>query len=373
MRLSLVAFFALAGCASPHDALPLGARSADCGACHVAQAEDFARSAHARSDRSPVLEALLPRVRSAWGDAAGERCERCHAPSHARRLGDAAAERSVTCVSCHAAVGNRGERDGLLAVDLRAPIGGPFGDTEPSVAHATRAAPLLRDASLCGTCHEVTGPSLFVEETLTEHRAASPEPGDPSCVGCHLPAVEDGPIALEADVARPRRSHAFVGIDPPWGVGPEERDRAAEDAAALLRRALTLDAARLGGRLEVRVANGGARHAVPTGVAFFRDVWVDVERAEDAFPLRARVITLGDQPLREGSPVALVTDADGVERRRLAFGEVRAVDVEVPDGVELDVVLRARAFRVEVIEALGLQARADEVPLLEIARLRVQP
>jgi hypothetical protein len=112
---------------------------------------------------------------------------------------------------------------------------------------------------------------------------------------------------------------------------------------------------------------------VPTGVAFFRDVWVDVERAEDAFPLRARVITLGDQPLREGSPVALVTDADGVERRRLAFGEVRAVDVEVPDGVELDVVLRARAFRVEVIEALGLQARADEVPLLEIARLRVQP
>lgn len=43
---------------------------------------------------------------------------------------------------------------------------------------------LLRSASLCGTCHEVTGPGVFQEPTTTEFRAASQD--DAACASCHF-------------------------------------------------------------------------------------------------------------------------------------------------------------------------------------------
>lgn len=367
----------LSACARAEGALPLGASASDCASCHAEQAEAFASSPHARSDRSPVLEALRARVATAWGDRAAGQCDRCHAPAHvpaAMALGEP--DPGVTCVSCHAAIGNRGERDGLLLVDPSAPTGGPFADPEPTGAHASRQSTLLASASLCGTCHEVTGPSLFVEETLTEHRAASPLPDDPSCAGCHMPRREEGPIATGASRDRARRDHGFVGLDPPWGQGPEAIARATEASARLVGEALALAIVRDETGLVVSVSNVGARHAVPTGVAFLRDVWIDVEieRASGKQDLLARVIELGDRPMRGQVPVALPTDADRIEHRRLDFGQTRCVTLEVGgDVVRARARLRARAFRQDVLEALALGPRSDEVPVLEAAYVDWSP
>jgi hypothetical protein len=155
------------------------------------------------------------------------------------------------------------------------------------------------------------------------------------------------------------------------GARPSQSAHAAEEATALLQNALSLDATREGTALVVRVTNVGARHAVPTGVAFLRDVWIDViVHAHDGTTRTiARVTSLGDQPLRGGEPVALITDADSVERHRLDYGQTREASVAVADAVEIEVVLRARAFREEVLVALDLVARADEVPTLDVARL----
>jgi hypothetical protein len=372
MRLfAMLSLLALGACARAEGPLPLGARATDCASCHADQAESFATSAHARSERSPVLEAMIPEARAAWGEAAADRCVRCHAPSHAQLLGDVDAEASVTCLTCHAAVGNRGERDGLLVVDPSAPIGGPHGDGEPTPAHASRASALLGSSSLCGTCHEVTGPDVFVEETLSEHRVASPDPNDPTCVTCHLPRLDDGPIALDARTSRTRRDHGFVGLDPPWGANDEVRARSAAEATALLASALSLEVVREGSAIEVRLTNVGARHAVPTGVAFLRDVWIDVEI--ESHETLARVIELGDQPTREGRAVPLITDADDVIERRLPYGETRTRRLVLPPGAQATVRLRARAFREDVLVALDLQHLAGEVPTLDITSVEVRP
>ena len=68
-----------------------------------------------------------------------------------------------------------------------------------------------------------------------------------------------------------------------------------------------------------------------------------------------------------------MTDADALVERSLAFGQQTAVELAIPAGARVVAVLRARAVRQDVLDALGLAARQDEVPTLEIARAPLGP
>lgn len=351
--LALLALLVLAGCArSTGNGLPSNAE-ATCASCHADHAAAFESSPHARAARSPVFEAMLPRVEASWGSAARARCVSCHQPEH----GDDAA---ITCVSCHAAVGNLGTRDGRLVLDVDAPIMGPF--TGANAPHATRTSGLLGSSQLCATCHEVTGPDLFVEHTGTEHASAMAATGAPECAGCHVPAIEDGPVAY-GGATRARHDHRFVGLDPLWDGSAEERAAATEASRALLDAALELRVTASAVELE----NVGAGHAVPTGVAFLRDVWVDLEitRVDGTRETLARVLALGDRPMRGTTPVALPTDADHVEAHRLQPFEVARFALPV-GVVHVEARVRARAIREDALEALALEP--SEVPVLEVAQ-----
>jgi hypothetical protein len=319
----------LAACTA--DALPLGATSADCGVCHADHYAEWARSGHGQSTSGPVFQALLPHVEDAWGTHARQTCEGCHAPGYA-------GEEAIGCVACHAAVGNHAERDGQLAVDLDEPLSGPLGGVVTE-AHVSTQRSLLTSPVLCGTCHEVTGPELLVESTLSEFRAS----GEEGCLECHAPTT----TRAWTDASEPRdtRAHTFVGFDPPWDdvADPD----AAEATRQLLARALELRIDTLpDGRREVVVTNVDAGHRVPTGVSFVRDIWVDVT----VDGVEARVLTISDQPMFEGEPTALLTDADDVKVGSLGPGEeLRAA---IPVGATA--MLKARAVRGDVLDALGL-------------------
>lgn len=354
---------ALAGCAASGDALPLGSRAEDCATCHVAQYSEWSESRHAASATSPLFEALLPRVAEAWGPVARDRCVSCHAPGHG---GDEA----IGCVSCHAAVGNRGEQNAALVVDLDAPLVGPFSDADPTAAHGTTTRTLLRSAVLCGTCHEVRGPGLLDEPTLSEHRGSPQAESGTSCVDCHMRALDAEPVALGATRARPRREHRFVGVDPAWGGSAEDAARAEVDARELLASALTISIRRVdAAHAEVLLQNVGAGHDLPTGAAFLRDIWVDVDVIDArgrAFEL-PRVIELGTRMLRDDHEVALVTDADRLEPRGIAPGASRAAVLEIPADatlpVRVEAAVRARAVRADTLQALSLPS----LPVLEVA------
>lgn len=316
--------------------LPHGADAASCGTCHTSEHAAWSRSRHAQSLGSPVFNALLPRVEASWGRAAKERCVSCHSPGHG-------GDDTIGCVSCHGAVGNRGEANGALVVDLDAPLAS-MTRVVSNDAHTVRPRRLLGSAALCGTCHEVHGPGLFNEHTLTELRAS---PGEDSCITCH-----------EA------KSHRFAGVDPAWGGSVTERAEADEQARALWAKSLELELRATPGGVEVVLRNPG-RHAVPTGVAMLRDVRVDLE-VRGALRLDLpRVIDLRARVLRGEEVVPLVTDASRIEEGALLAGASRTFTWSPPAGahgpLELRAVVRARAVRDEVLRALALEERAAEV------------
>jgi hypothetical protein len=268
-------------------------------------------------------------------------------------------------VSCHAAVGNTAEHGGRLLVDLDRPVAGPTGATAPGSPHASRRGDFLTSPSLCGTCHEVVGPGLFDEPTLAEYRASGLPAIGATCVSCHMPDVE-------TPTGPPRRSHRLAGVDPPWGASPRAAAEAAERTRALLADALALWIEPHAGGATVIVENAGAGHAVPTGVSFLRDVWID-GRAVDANGVEThhrRALSLGAQLLHEDREVALITDADRVEPRGLALGEHASVEIALPAGaarpVLVEATLRARAIREDVLTALELTDRSPEIPELVV-------
>ncbi|MCB9593242.1 MAG: hypothetical protein H6719_10970 [Sandaracinaceae bacterium] len=354
----------LVGCAPPADEpLPLGSDAASCGSCHEDHFDQWEGSPHANASRSPILAALLPEVEAEWGALARDTCEGCHAPAH--DPGDD----GIGCVSCHAATGNHEERDGALVVDPSAGIAGPFADAAPSPAHRTRSGAFLASPSLCGTCHELTGPNLVNEPTLTEYRASPAAAEGRTCASCHLPA--DGERLLSSDASAPRatRSHRFVGFDPPWGAPEDVAAAAAERTRRLLAEALELRVERAEGGVTVTVANVGAGHSVPTGATFLRELWVDVEL--DGAVIAERVLELGDQPMHGERPVALLTQADHVTGGSLEAGGSRSVFVPAEGPVE--VVLRGRAIRGAVLDALDLRALEPQIPTHEVHRVSGAP
>ena len=371
MRVSLhVSWFCvvllLTGCRGPlSEALPYGADNETCASCHVSQGESFARSAHGQSAESPVFRGLLPHVEEAWGDEGRRQCVGCHSPSHLPVEARAEAHPGIACVSCHAAIGNRGTRDGRLVIDLNAPLDGPFGDGQ-SPAHRSQSRGFVSDAQLCLTCHELTGPELFVESSAAEYARAVERVNAPRCVECHMPALEPGPIALGSETLRPRRSHAFVGPTPPVQTDGESL---AEYAASLRTlfgdERVLLELTREDDVLLARLTNARLGHDLPTGSAFLRSLRVDVSFDHGA-EVRG-VIELGDVPMRDGAPRALPTDADRIEHVRIAPGESREARISIPEGAHLArAALSLRAYRETVLDALGDALSEEERERLSV-------
>lgn len=357
MRCLLIAVVLAAACAEPaDDPLPLGRDAQSCGSCHEDHYDEWAGSPHAASATSPVFEAMLPEVEREWGGFARDTCEGCHSPGH----GD---DEAIGCLSCHAATGNHAERDGMIALDAARPLAGPLDDAEPTVAHGSRPSGFLATPSLCGTCHEITGPELVDEPTLTEYRASPQAAEGRTCADCHLPEEDPRALSNDTDRVRPASSHRFVGFDPPWGASPEEAEVAAERTRTMLAEALELRVERGDGWVEVVVENAGAGHGVPTGATFLRDLWVDVEVDGER---HERVIVLGDQPMAGDTPVPLLTRADHVEPGSLPAGEERRVRFDTDGLVTAE--LFGRAIRPEVLEAIGRADLEAQVPTHAIHR-----
>ena len=365
--LSLAFVFCSAACGEDLGASSAGALAGQCESCHPEHAEAHRASRHAKSASSDVFVALRARGRSSLGESTVRLCDQCHRP---------AGEDHLQCVTCHAAVGNRGTKNGEMIWALDGPVRGPYDNVDERAPHTVTKGDFLASADLCGTCHDVDGPGGFKESPF-EHWLSSPAARDDvTCASCHFsPSAGDpnapreiGPLAdFPGLEPRPLSSHHPIGLDD----ADDRAQRLVENGAAVR-------VVGVGNTVTVEVENSARGHPLPTGGTFLRELWLSVEIADASGVVfrsgfvdgEGRVVSddrdvrwlstrLFDRGEETADPYEATQQIDHSippeQRRRFVF--------EPPAGtqaVSVRACLRYRRYRRDLVELLALD-RSDPI------------
>lgn len=278
------------------------------------------------ASKDPVFRAALA-VANQDIPGVGDFCLRCHAPrgflSGRTKPADGSALEpddlhGVSCATCHRLVDPRtpeagwltktvppGLGNGMMVFDPAYVMRGPYGD-DPKLRmrpHQARQSPFVMSGHLCGTCHDVSNPTLaedvkaqpphtygHIERTYSEWLLSdfAQQGRAGSCQACHYPAVAGGgyPSRFRENPKRePFAEHGAPGgstwvqeaIWRLWDGRDMDRaalDRGQEKARRLLRSAAKLDVSfPQAGRARVRITNL-AGHKLPTGYPEGRRMWL---------------------------------------------------------------------------------------------------
>ncbi len=162
-------------------------------------------------------------------------------------------------------------------------------NADPQVHAQSYSQPFYKDPQLCKTCHNEFAPgtgALIVDTYGEWERSEFNNPEDPAqhrdCIDCHMHGdiqrIGEG-IPGQSSMRGKEKdnvvTHQFTGANHHL-VGLRNQQQA-DMSIALLKSSATLDV-QMNERKElvVRVNNVGAGHALPTGVADFRQFWLDV-------------------------------------------------------------------------------------------------
>lgn len=310
--------------------------SAKCKSCHSKIFEQWSNSNHKHMAGSNpyymVMETLAGEVE---GQEFRKWCMSCHNPSalalghpkttHAmdgnfvsnehfekgaktllgdfEEHGNFRVEEGVSCITCHqitdaSSKGNASfklslEQQKYAFEDSDSDLGRWFSEklinANPDVHKKSYSKEFYKESRYCASCHDEFHPQngIKIVSTFKEwEKSPFNNPNDKSkhknCVDCHMTYLEDGKFAplkgvstdggvLKDDV----KVHYFAGSNH-FLVGL--RDKAHEEQTLqLLRTSAKLDMDVKEGILEVGVKNVGAGHHLPTGVADFRELWLEVE------------------------------------------------------------------------------------------------
>ncbi len=271
-----------------------------CGACHTEIYRQWRSSMMSQAWDEPIYRALLRRASEATGGRVDNFCTGCHTPiglttgQITSKLNRSSIEDStknhplpgVDCETCHNISARTGLDNGAYVLSPRA-NGKPtkFGPRKDAVSpyHDTVYSALHTRSDFCATCHNVTHPfsSVAVERTYDEWLESPYSLGGETCQSCHMPGFA-GKAAIMGPDREQVASHWFSGANATLltHLGQHENAQRARD---MLRRAgeihfQQLPAAITPGQyttVEVKVANIGAGHKLPTGFPEGREIWID--------------------------------------------------------------------------------------------------
>lgn len=261
-----------------------------CSGCHWTIFKQWSGSMHAFANADPIYASLYDLANKDTNGKAEQYCaaSRCHTPvgfllgenpfPHDRM--SPIAQRAVFCDFCHTVSRSRGIGDASYVSSPGRVKRGPYRNAE-SPYHLTAYSPLHKRAEFCGMCHNVSSPitGLKLETTYDEWRRSPQSRRGIVCQDCHMK-----PFAGKAAEIAPRRprvfSHRFGGANsvvPPLLGEPARRPLAIAQLRSAAR--LSVASARRTGnsvQLQIKVANVGAGHSLPTGVTELREMWLEV-------------------------------------------------------------------------------------------------
>ncbi len=298
--------------------------AAACATCHEAQGTAWSVSGHALATTAPLYRAWYKVANQVTLGDINPYCAGCHTPigllsgQIRSRWGwksqesfplNEAANAGVSCDVCHGIAGVTGVGNGAYVLD-------PSRTTQHAARPTSPIAPadhnLLSRPEFCAVCHEAANPGsgLPVMTTFSEWQASRFNTGDPAttttCQDCHFAQGRHGSLHPD-DLTQAARIDILPGEAAP---GQESE-------------------------LRVRVSNTGAGHALPTGSAELRQMWLAVTVTDAA----GQVIYESGKVNDYGDPVpGSVTygvrwlDAEGRPTDRLWEAQTVERDHRIPAG-----------------------------------------
>jgi len=305
--------------------------SAKCKSCHSDIFEQWADSNHKNLvGTNPYYLVLENLAAKTEGEEFRKWCMGCHNPSAltsgvakttdtmnkffdkgAKSLvesldihGNKELEEGVSCITCHRIVkvedtgGNAGytvdidNREKYRFEDSDSKLGQWLShrliNSKPKIHAQSYMKPVYKEPVYCASCHDEFSPALGskIVSTFKEWQE-SPfnNPDDSSkhktCIDCHMTYMKDGKFApqighstdggkLKKDV----KVHYFAGSNHFLsGLKNKEHE---DQTLQLLKTSAKLDVSVEGDEIRVGVTNVGAGHHLPTGVADFRELWLEV-------------------------------------------------------------------------------------------------
>lgn len=211
-------------------------------------------------------------------------------------------EEGVSCVTCHritdaSSKGNASytltlERKKYALEDSKAPLGHWFSEklinSNPDEHKKSYMDPLYKESRYCASCHDEFHPkngiaivSTFKEWEKSEFNNPTDKSKHKTCIDCHMTNLKDGKFSplkgtstdggvIKEDV----KVHYFSGSNHFLSGLKDKKNE--EQTIELLKSSAKLDVDVKDNVLSVGVTNVGAGHHLPTGVADFRELWLDV-------------------------------------------------------------------------------------------------
>jgi len=212
-------------------------------------------------------------------------------------------EEGVSCVTCHqitdvTSKGNASfklslERQKYAFEDSASDFGRWFGEklinANPKVHKESYSKEFYKESRYCASCHDEFHPQngIKIVSTFKEwEKSPFNNPKDKSkhktCIDCHMTYMKDGKFAPLKGVSTDGgvvkddvKVHYFAGSNH-FLVGLRDKEHE-QQSLQLLKTSAKLDVEIKKGVLEVGIKNVGAGHHLPTGVADFRELWLEVE------------------------------------------------------------------------------------------------
>jgi hypothetical protein len=211
-------------------------------------------------------------------------------------------EEGVSCITCHQITKADGSGNASYTVSLDRKkyafedstskaghyLSEKLINSNPQVHKESYSNPLYKESRYCASCHDEFHPktdmkivSTFKEWEKSPYNNPNDKSKHKTCIDCHMTNLENDKFAplkgVSTDggvVKKDVKVHYFAGSN--HFLSGLKNKAHEEQTIQLLKTSAKLDIDIKDSKLVVGVTNVGAGHHLPTGVADFRELWLDV-------------------------------------------------------------------------------------------------